>query len=108
MTPEAQKRTILEASEVPALVRLRERVGLKLGATLVGVGQLLHASGHMFGPGRLDGSSERGNGDDETVAVGVLLQVGGELTLAAVHLFATGQNYAASALVRQLVEVEYL
>src|SRR5580698_4119066 len=78
MTPEAQKRTILEASEVPALVRLRERVGLKLGATLVGVGQLLHASGHMFGPGRLDGSSERGNGDDETVAVGVLLQVGGE------------------------------
>jgi hypothetical protein len=69
---------------------------------------LLHDTGNIIGPGRVDGSSERGNGDDETVAVGALLGVGGELTLGAIHLFAFGQNYAGAALVRQLVEVEYL
>ena len=101
-------RTIIEASEVRPLVLLRERTGRKLGEALVDVGQLLHISGKLIGPGRVDGSSKRGNGDDEAVAVGALLQVGGELTLGAVHLFASGQNYAGAALVRQLVEVEYL
>jgi hypothetical protein len=79
-----------------------------LGEVLVDVGQLLHVTGNIIGPGRVDGSSKQGNGDDETVAVGALLQVGGELILGAVHLFASGQNYAGAALVRQLVEVEYL
>src|SRR5579859_473726 len=98
MTPdeiEERKHTVIEASEVPALVRLRQRVGQTLGEGLVEVGQLLHVTGHIFGPGRIEGSSKRGNGDDETVAVGVLLQVGGELTLGALDLFARGQNYAA-------------
>ena len=105
---EKKQRAIIEASEVRPLVRLRQRVGQKLGEALVNVGQLLHVTGNVVGPGRVDGSSERGNGDDETVAVGALLQVGGELTLGAVHLFALGQNYAGAALVRQIVEVEYL
>jgi hypothetical protein len=105
---EKHKRTIREAGSVSTLVRLRKRVGQKLGEALVEVGQLLHVSGRMIGLGRLDGSSTKGNGDDETVAVGVLLEVGGELTLAALDLFEREQNYAAAALVRQLVEVEYL
>ena len=111
MTPEEIKKhhqTIIEASELRPLVLLRERTGRKLGEALVNVGQLLHVTGNVIGPGRVDGSSKRGNGDDETVGVGALLQVGGELTLGAVHLFACGQNYAGAALVRQLVEVEYL
>jgi len=111
VTPEEIKkhhRAIIEASEIRPLVLLRERTGRKLGEALVDVGQQLHVTGNIIGPGRVDGSSKRGNGDDETVAVGALLQVGGELTLGAVHLFAFGQNYAGAALVRQLVEVEYL
>jgi len=111
VTPEEIKkhhRTIIEASEVRTLVLLRERTGRRVGEALVDVGQVLHVTGNIVGTGRVDGSSKRGNGDDETVAVGALLQVGGELTLGAVHLFALGQNYAGAALLRQLVEVEYL
>lgn len=111
MTPgeiEEQRRAIVAASSRRSLVLLRERTGRRLGRALVAAGQRLHVIGHVIGSGRIDGSSKRGNGDDETVAVGALLQVGGELTLGAVHLFALGQNYAGAALVRQLVEVEYL
>jgi hypothetical protein len=70
MTPEEiekGRRTIIEASGVPALVRLRQRVGQRLGEGLVEVGQLLHVTGHIFGAGRIDRSCKRGNGDDETL-----------------------------------------
>jgi hypothetical protein len=102
------RKTIERASASLPLIRLRERVGTKMGAALVRAGQILHAHGHIIGTGRIDGSSVRGNGDDEVVAVGALLQIGGELALPAIQLFAAQQHYAAAALVRQLVEVEYL
>jgi hypothetical protein len=81
---------------------------MTVGASLCRAGRLLHVQGNLIGRGRIDGTSARGNGDDELVAVGVLLQVGGELTVAAVPLLSSGQHYAGAALVRQIVEVEYL
>jgi hypothetical protein len=110
-TPEeiaATSRIIREASEVPSLIRLRARTGQKLGVALVKAGRFLHVRGHLIGPGRIDGTSTRGNGDDELVAVGALLQVGGELAWSAVELISIRRHYAGAALVRQLVEVEYL
>ena len=75
---------------------------------LVETGTELHLIGHLLGSDRTLGRSLFGHGNDETVAVSVLLRVAGQLTSASADLFADGRYYAASALVRQMVEIEYL
>jgi len=72
------------------------------------VGGLLHVSGHIFGDGRVNGTSPFGNGDDSLVAVGYLSQTASSLIGGAADLLEQANRYAASALIRQLVEVEYL
>jgi hypothetical protein len=52
--------------------------------------------------------SSRGHGSDETIAISVLLRIGSQLISASADLFADGRAYAAAALTRQLVEIEYL
>ena len=71
-------------------------------------GELLHVAGHIIGSDRVEGRSPFGHGSDETVAVSLLLRIGSELVSASTDLFADGRHYAASALLRQLVEIEYL
>jgi hypothetical protein len=44
----------------------------------------------------------------EIYAFGLLMQMAGELTFAAGRLLSDGEHYAGSALVRQVVEIEYL
>jgi hypothetical protein len=90
------------------LCRLRRRSGYSAARALRATAARLQAFGHFIGPGRVDGTSPRGNGDDEVVGLALLLQIAGELVEAAVDLFSDGQAYAAAALVRQVVEVEYL
>jgi hypothetical protein len=46
--------------------------------------------------------------EDAIHAVGLLLQMSGELASAAGRLLAGGEHYAGAALVRQIVEIEYL
>jgi hypothetical protein len=45
---------------------------------------------------------------DDVRAMGYVLQMAGELGVAAVRLFSERQHYAGAALVRQIVEIEYL
>ena len=71
-------------------------------------GAELHVIGHLIGPDRAQGRSPFGHGNDETVAVSVLLRVAGQLISASADLFSDGRQYAAAALVRQMVEIEYL
>lgn len=75
---------------------------------LEAAGAELHVVGHLLGTDRVEGSSPFGHGDDETVAVSVLLRVAGQLTSASADLFTEGRQYAAAALLRQMVEIEYL
>jgi len=75
---------------------------------LEGAGTELHVFGHFIGPDRVQGKSPFGHGNDETVAISVLLRVAGQLTSSSADLFASGREYAAAALVRQMVEIEYL
>jgi hypothetical protein len=75
---------------------------------LCGAGTELHLIGHFIGPDRAEGNSPFGHGNDETVAVSVLLRVAGQLVIASADLFADGRQYAAAALLRQIVEIEYL
>lgn len=71
-------------------------------------GQILRTSGHLFGPQRVDGTSPFGNGDDQLVALGYLGETAAALIAGAAELIERGNLYAAAALNRQLVEVEYL
>ena len=71
-------------------------------------GKELHVAGHLLGTDRRDGVSPFGHGDDATVAVSMLLRIASELVSGSAELMNIGQHYAGSALIRQLVEVEYL
>lgn len=72
------------------------------------VGQELHILGNLIGQDRHDGISQFGHGTDETVAISVLLRILDQLASAALDLFVDGRHYAAAALLRQIVEIEYL
>ena len=71
-------------------------------------GAQLRTIGNIFGTGRINGTSPFGNGDDSQVAVGDLCQTAAALIGGAVDLLDRENSYAAGALIRQLVEVEYL
>ncbi|MEO0589764.1 MAG: hypothetical protein AAFZ11_04300, partial [Pseudomonadota bacterium] len=64
--------------------------------------------GHIFGPDRKEGKSPFGHGNDGAVAVGQLLAVASELLRGIATLLSQCNCYSASALSRQLVEIEYL
>jgi hypothetical protein len=86
----------------------RERVCRVLAATLRDAGDLLWTGGYLLGTDRREGESPFGFGNDATVGLAIVIQVGAELTQGAVSLFERGGVYAGAALLRQLVEVEYL
>jgi hypothetical protein len=71
-------------------------------------GTELHILGHLIGPDRTDHVSPSGHGSDETVAVSVLLRIASQLISSSADLFEDGRKYAAAALLRQMVEIEYL
>lgn len=75
---------------------------------LVRIGHVLWVAGSLIGPDRASRTSPFRFGDDRAVGVATVAQIGGELTSGAVALLRAHNRYAASALIRQLVEVEYL
>jgi hypothetical protein len=91
-----------------SLIALRHRLAKFTADTFAEVGNELLAVGNIFGTDRREGLSPFGNGSDETVAVSLLFRIAGQLTSAASDLFRDGRSYAAAALVRQIVEIEYL
>lgn len=92
----------------PAATAERRAVVGWVGQALTDSGDLLFASGHLIGPDRASGKSPFGHGDDREVGVAVAAQIGSELVLGGARLTDADQLYAAMALVRQLVEIEYL
>ncbi|WP_285727740.1 hypothetical protein [Psychromicrobium xiongbiense] len=67
-----------------------------------------HVMGHMLGPDRVSGVSSTGNGDEPLVAASFVLHTGKVLLDGIRTLHQASNTYAVAALVRQLVEVEYL
>lgn len=107
MQPDLHLKVAAAAAD-PYQVRVRHELAKFTAQTFAQVGAELHAIGHIFGPDRVAGVSPNGHGSDEVVAVSLLLRIAGQLTSASAELFAEGRQYAAAALLRQLVEVEYL
>jgi hypothetical protein len=86
----------------------RERVCRALAAAFRAAGERLWLGGYMLGTDRRDRQSPFGFGGDATVGLAVVVQIAGELMCSAVALLAQDNLYGAAALLRQLVEVEYL
>lgn len=89
-------------------VEARYRLAQFTAQTFSTVGTELHAAGYILGGDRAKSVSTTGHGSDEVVAVSLLLRIAGQLVSASTDLFSDGRNYAAAALLRQLVEIEYL
>ncbi len=104
--------TVREAIRIaatdPNLVRLRHDFAAFAAKTFLDAGKELHVFGHMLGTDRREGLSPFGHGDDTAVAVSMLLRIGGQLISASADLIGDGRGYAGAALIRQLVEIEYL
>jgi hypothetical protein len=79
-----------------------------LGETLPYIGELLWVGGAIVGPDRAEGTSPFDFGSDAMVGLALAVQIGGQLMAGAVALLEAGNHYAAAALTRQIVEVEYL
>jgi hypothetical protein len=102
------KSVVKESAADEELSTFRNRLAKYTSRVFSQVGDELHAVGHIFGHDRVKGESPGGHGSDEIVAVSLLLRIGGQLTSASADLFADGRHYAAAALLRQIVEIEYL
>ncbi len=104
----SQRSAIRSAAEDRSAKDTRRRLCSALGSAFETAGEALQTIGHIFGPDRVDESSPFGNGDDSLVALGQLSSTAASLIRGAVQLLDEQNTYAASALNRQLVEVEYL
>jgi hypothetical protein len=96
------------AAKDEKLTERRDELARFTSAIFLVAGTELHVLGHMIGSDRIDGVSPFGHGGDETVAVSVLLRIASQLVSSSADLFTDGRKYAAAALLRQQVEVEYL
>jgi hypothetical protein len=96
------------AASDPLQVAARQELASIPAQTFEVVGTELHVVGHFLGTDRKNGVSPFGHGSDEIVAVSLLLRIAAQLVSASNDLFSDGRHYAAAALLRQLVEVEYL
>jgi hypothetical protein len=105
---EVTREAIRAAAQDQNLSRLRYDLAMFSSRQLQDAGTELHLLGHLLGSDRVGSTSPFEHGNDETVAVSVLLRVASQLTSSSADLFVDGRGYAAAALLRQLVEIEYL
>jgi hypothetical protein len=93
----------------PKQIHARHLLAEYAGNQLTAAGDELDAIGvHSGNDQQQLGESPFGNGSDEIVAVATLLRICGQLTTSAELLFRSNHAYAAAALIRQMVEIEYL
>lgn len=108
MLSSPQVALVKQASADEQLIAMRHELAAFAGKTFAQVGDELLAVESIFGGDRVAGKSPFGHGSDEIVAISMLLRIGSQLTTASADLFGDGRQYAAAALLRQLVEIEYL
>jgi hypothetical protein len=81
----------------PQLWALRRKTAMTTGANLNAAGNVL-----------LIAVNPKDTVHKQIIAISILLRMAGELTRASAKLLASGQHYAGAALLRQIVEIEYL
>ena len=91
-----EREAIIAACNDDKLRRCRAELAQFASETFSAAGQELHVVGHIVGSDRVDGTSPFGHGNDETVAVSVLLRIAAQLVSASADLFADRRHYAAA------------
>ena len=71
-------------------------------------GKVLWVGGSIIGADRVEGRSPFDFGSDATVGLATVGQIAGELAAGTILLLESDNSYGACALLRQMVEVEYL
>ena len=108
-TPKQDPRaTIRLAAKDDSLTKFRSELARFTAETFSSAGQEIHVLGRLIGSDRADGLSPFGHGSDETVALSMLLRIASQLVSGSADMFVDGRSYAAAALLRQIVEIEYL
>lgn len=105
---EADRQKLDKLADDPAAIASRLAVCEAVAAALSHAGHLLWLAGYLLGPDRKSGASPFKFSNDSAVGLATVAQIGGELARGAIQLLQGENLYAASALMRQLVEVEYL
>lgn len=105
---EAVRALLVRAEGDTASAERREDLCRSLATSFREAGDLLWVGGNILGPDRVSGSSPFGFGNDAAVGLATAIQIAGELMAGAVTLLKQANLYGAAALIRQLVEVEYL
>lgn len=105
---QAAKEALLEFAADEGDQETRAGICKTYAEALARTGRILWTHGALIGSGRVEGQSPFGFGDDDVVGLATVCQIGGELTRGAMDLIEADNLYGASALVRQLLEVEYL
>jgi hypothetical protein len=100
--------SIRSAALDPFQIATRMKLAKFTSAVFLDVGRELHTVGNFIGTDRREGLSPFGHGNDATIAISMLMKIGSQLTSGSADLISDGRHYAGSALIRQLVEVEYL
>ena len=108
MRIEPTRESIVAAATDELLKACRRDLAQFSAEQFLEVGKELHVLGHIIGSDRKTGSSSFGHGNDETAAISLLLRIASQLISASADLFDDGRHYAAAALLRQMVEIEYL
>ena len=96
------------ALDDPAAAASRRQLARELANGFQRTAVLLSTTGTIVGGDRAAGRSPFGFGDDATVGLGTVFGIAGEIISGAHQLLISGNVYSAAALIRQLVEVEYL
>jgi hypothetical protein len=92
----------------PNLVAGRMTAAVEAAEHLNTAGRRLQLAGQVIGDGRLAEASSPSSAGDEQVAMGVLAQIAADLLATSSSLLAGEHPYSGAALLRQVVEVEYL
>jgi hypothetical protein len=105
---EAAKEALLELADDEEDKEARAEMCRRYAEALAQTGKFLWLHGALIGPDRAEGQSPFGFGNDDVVGLATVCQIGGELTRGAIDLIEADNRYGAAALVRQLLEIEYL
>jgi hypothetical protein len=102
------KAAIVAAGQDEAAASSRRDLCECMAIALEEAGKCLWLCGAVIGSDRVEGVSPFGFGSDATVGLGTVVQIAGELSAGVIALLGQGNRYSAAALLRQMVEVEYL
>lgn len=98
--------TLRMAAENDSLKELRDVLARFTAGTFADAGENLYKFATI--PSDTNSGIAVNEASDEATTISILLQISSQLVSASADLFSDGRNYAAAALLRQMVEVEYL